>query len=215
MIATIYYKFSNKNNHFVSLEKSHKNLGDYPKTLDSLKIIKENFKGKPINRIGEKFAAVLVDKIFPYWYGTDWDFNGTSQNPNEGKIACGYFVTTTLKQVGLDINRIKLAQCASEEMIKELVSSDNIYRFSNKSIDEFEKSLVKIGNGIYVVGLDNHTGFVYISKNGNYFIHSSGIYPYKVVKDKLSESRLIVNSKYRVVGNLSSDEKLLSNWTKN
>ena len=108
----------------------------------------------------------MTDKIFPYWYGTDWDFNGTTQKPNEGKIACGYFVTTTLRDIGLDINRVKLAQCASEQMIKKLVSEDNIYRFSNKSIEEFETNLKQKGNGIYVVGLDNHTGFVLFSDEG-------------------------------------------------
>lgn len=205
----------NQINQLLLVRKSKVNLEFYPKTLDSIKIIKKKLIGKSTDIIGKEFVSVLTDKIFPYWYGTNWDFNGNTQKLNEGKIACGYFVTTTLKQVGLDINRIKLAQCASEEMITTIVSEENVYRFSNKTIKDFEKSLEKIGNGIYIVGLDNHTGFILISNDGNYFIHSSGIPPYQVVKDKLSESRLIVNSKYRVVGNLSSDKKLLSNWTKN
>ncbi len=215
LFFVIFLLFRNQNNSFFSSAYSKVKLENYPKTLDSIKIVKQNLKGKSIKSIGLKFTEIVTDKIFPYWYGTTWDFNGTTQKPNEGKIACGYFVTTTLKQIGLDINRVKLAQSASEEMIKELVNKENIYRFSNKTIEEFEKSLEKIGNGIYVVGLDNHTGFVLISKNGNYFIHSSGIFPYKVVKDKLSESSIIIHSKYRVLGNLSADEDLLIKWVKN
>lgn len=194
--------------------KSELDPDDYPKTLDSIKQIRSQLNGKSTSEIGKSFTNQLTNKIFPYWYGTNWDFNGTSQKPNEGNIACGYFVTTTLRDLGVAINRVKLAQCASEEMIKKLVSEDNIYRFSNKSIQEFEKTLKEKGNGIYVVGLDNHTGFLYLSDDGNYFIHSSGAHPFKVVKEKFIESTLLIKSKYRVAGKLSSDKKLLSNWTK-
>src|SRR5205823_2478360 len=34
--------------------------------------------------------------LFPAWAGTPWDYNGTATRPREGKIACGYFVTTLL-----------------------------------------------------------------------------------------------------------------------
>ena len=194
--------------------ESELDANDYPKTLDSIKQIRISLKGKSNAEIAKAFTNQLTQKIFPYWYGTDWDFNGTSQKPNEGSIACGYFVTTTLRDLGVDINRVKLAQCASEEMIKTLVSEGNIYRFSNKSIQEFEKTLKEKGNGIYVVGLDNHTGFLYLSDEGNFFIHSSGARPFKVVKEKFIESSLLMKSKYRVAGKLSSDKTLLTNWTK-
>lgn len=196
-------------------EKSAAELRNYPKTLDSIKVIKRKLKDKSVKEIGTQFTFLLTHKIFPYWYGTNWDFYGTTEKPNEGSIACGYFVTTTLRDIGVPISRTKLAQCASEEMIKNLVNEKNIYRFSNIPIKEFESTLKQKGNGIYVVGLDNHTGFVLFSDEGNYFIHSSGIAPFKVVKDKLTESRLIVNSKYRVVGKISADKDLLLGWVKN
>lgn len=216
IVVFIIFQFSKKSNSTSLIEESTKaNLEDYSKTLDSINTLKSNSKDKNTEVIGIEFTNILTTKIFPYWYGTKWDFNGITQKPNEGSIACGYFVTTTLRDIGLKINRVKLAQCASEEMIKNLVSEDNIIRFSNKSIEEFEKKLKNKGNGIYVVGLDNHTGFVLVNSEGSFFIHSSGIAPYKVVKDKLTESLLIVKSKYRIVGKLSSDKKLLSNWIKN
>ncbi|MEO0046945.1 MAG: hypothetical protein RL705_2136 [Bacteroidota bacterium] len=207
------YGYRNSVRASVVAYKSDRNPEDYPKTLDSISKIRSQLKGKNTTEIGKSFTNQLTNKIFPYWYGTDWDFNGTTQKPNEGSIACGYFVTTTLRDMGVDINRVKLAQCASEEMIKKLVSEDNIYRFSNKNIQEFEQTLQEKGNGIYVVGLDNHTGFLYLSEEGNYFIHSSGARPFKVVKEKFMESTLLMKSKYRVVGKLSSDKELLSNWT--
>lgn len=195
----------------------HKNniaLENYPKTLDTIQTIRKNLKNKSTNEKGNEFTNLMVDKIFPYWYGTPWNFNGTTQKPNEGKIACGYFVTTTIEDMGFPINRIKLAQCASEEMIKNLVSKENITRFSGISMEDFEKKIIKKGNGLYIIGLDNHTGFVQISDDGNYFIHSNGYFPQEVMKEKLSDSKNIAKSKYRVVGKISADKKFLNNWTK-
>ena len=194
--------------------QSELDVKNYPKTLDSIKQIRKDLRNKSTEEIGTVFTKQLTQKIFPYWYGTDWDFNGTTQIPNEGSIACVYFVTTNLTDLRLNINRVKLAQCASEEMIKNLVSEDNIYRFSRKNIQEFEQILKEKGNGIYVVGLDNHTGFLYLSDEGNFFIHSSGARPFKVIKEKFAESSLLIKSKYRIAGKLSSDKKLLFNWTK-
>jgi hypothetical protein len=190
-------------------------LEHYPKALDSVAKIKKGLTSKNTEEIGNAFTKLITTKVFPYWYGTKWGFYGTTEKPNEGEIACGYFVTTTLRDMGVSIKRIKLAQCASEEMIKSLVSSSNIQRFSNVDINAFEAKLKTTGNGIFVVGLDNHTGFLLLSDEGNYFIHSSGSFPYKVEKDILSKSPILIKSKYKVVGKLSADKQFLNNWVKN
>jgi hypothetical protein len=196
------------------LHKKNVVLENYPKTLDTIKTIRRNIKNESTGKKGKEFTNLIVNKIFSYWYGTPWDFNGTTKKPNEGKIACGYFVTTTIEQMGFPINRIKLAQCASEEMITDLVSKENIFRFSRIPFDKFEKKIIAKGNGLYIIGLDNHTGFVLVSDEGNYFIHSSGIFPQEVIKEKLSDAKIIKNSKYRVLGKISADKKFLTNWIK-
>jgi hypothetical protein len=66
------------------------------------------------------YGRFIVDSIIPYWFGTKWNFYGTTEVPRNGSIACGYFVTTVLRDAGLRINRIKLAQAASEEMMKSV-----------------------------------------------------------------------------------------------
>ncbi len=114
--------------------------------------------------------------------------------------------------MGVPIKRIKLAQCASEEMIRALIKPNYIHHFSKIGIDVFENKLKKLGDGIYIVGLDNHTGFILISATGNYFIHSSGVFPFQVVKEKISDSGILKKSKYRVVGKINSDEAFLKNW---
>jgi len=182
-------------------------LADIRKEKNKLKKNKFNYAETEI-----KFVEVMSDKIFPYWYGTKWSFSGVTEMPNEGSIACGYFVTTTLRDAGYPINRVKLAQCASEEMIKNLVGEKYIKRFSNVKIEDFEKQLKQFGKGLYVVGLDNHTGFLLVSDKDNYFIHSGGAYPFQVVKEKILESSILIKSKYRVIGKVSSDKLFLQKW---
>ncbi|HEX8576454.1 MAG TPA: hypothetical protein VF677_09185 [Flavobacterium sp.] len=206
---TAYFSFPGR-----LLYKKNIVLENYPKTLDTIKTIRKNIKNESIAKKGKEFTNLIVNKIFPYWYGTPWDFNGTTKKPNEGKIAYGYFITTTIEQMVFPTNRIKLAQCASEEMIKNLVSKENIFRFSRIPFDKFEKKIIAQGNGLYIIGLDNHTGFVLVSNEGNYFIHSSGIFPQEVIKERLSDAKIIKNSKYRVLGKISDDKKFLTNWTK-
>jgi hypothetical protein len=63
------------------------------------------------------FTQTITATIIPSWIGTAWSFSGTSQTPQQGSIACGYFVTTVLQDGGVRLARVKLAQCASEQMI--------------------------------------------------------------------------------------------------
>lgn len=187
----------------------------YKFELDTIKTLRASLvEERDFKKLKQLFVKNISRKIFPYWYGTKWDFNGTTQKPQEGAIACGYFVTTTLQHMGVKINRVKMAQCASEEMIRSLTTKRNIYHLSGLSLIEFEKKLIQLGKGLYIIGLDNHTGYILISEEGNFFIHASGWFPFKVVKDKLSESKVIGRSKYRVVGKISDDEQFLKNWAR-
>lgn len=154
--------------------------------------------GSPENKL--RLINFISDSLLPCWYGTPWDFNGTTQIPQQGKIACGYFVTTTLRDGGLTIDRIKLAQCASEQLVK--TTCTEIRRYSNKSLSHFVEEIRKSGFGLYIVGLDNHTGFILNDGKEVYFIHSGVIAPRCALKEKAIESRTLRSSNYRVVGRI-------------
>ncbi|MDJ1480563.1 hypothetical protein QNI16_08710 [Cytophagaceae bacterium YF14B1] len=160
------------------------------------------------------FVKAIDNHIFPYWYGTFWSFNGTTQVPGRGSIACGYFVTTVLRDAGLEINRSALAQMSSEQMIKALISEEHIKRFSNKSLEEFITQIEKTGEGLYIVGLDNHTGFLVNEGKGVYFVHASGAYPFCVIREKASSAAILRKSKYRIIGRISEDKSVLRSWLK-
>ncbi len=186
----------------------------YPRQLDSIKLLRGNLQNKAaaVPELRQQFMKAMTEKIFPYWYGTQWDFNGTTETPNSGSIACGYFVTTTLRDAGVSLNRVKLAQCASEEMIRALVAKKYIYHLSGISIAAFDKKLRQLGKGLYIIGLDNHTGFIHVSDKGNFFIHASGWYPYEVIKQEVLSAPVLTKSSYRVLGKISDDPTFLNNW---
>jgi hypothetical protein len=164
----------------------------------------------------EKAQKVLVasiyHEIFPAWYGTDWDFYGTTETPREGKIACGYFVTTVLRDAGVRVQRVSLAQQASENIIKSLTTASFIKRFHNAKIENFVADVKNQGDGLYIVGLDIHVGFILHAGGEVWFIHSSYGEPSEVIKEKAIESPILISSKYRVLGKISADNNLILKW---
>lgn len=171
---------------------------------------------KEKNIILEKTAKYLyqnlTDSIIPYWYGTPWDYNGVTQKPGKGKIACGYFVFTLMKDAGFKLPRIKMSQAASEQAIKSIVSKTQIKRFSNISLSDFNQAMKDWGNGIYLIGLDNHIGFIQVKEKNIWFIHSTVIYPSCVIKEEALSSIALESSNYRIVGKISDYNNLTLKW---
>jgi hypothetical protein len=158
------------------------------------------------------FTNAVIKNIVPSWIGTAWDFNGISQTPQNGSIACGYFVTTVLRDGGLNLARVKLAQCASEQMITTLIQPKYVQRFSHIAMGGFITAVQQQGYGLYIVGLDNHTGFIYNDGREIYFIHSTFVGTRNVQQEKAAASWVLQQSKYKVLGKISADEKVLERW---
>ena len=157
-------------------------------------------------------ARSIYTEIFPSWYGTAWDFNGTTEVPQQGKIACGYFVSTVLRDAGWRVQRTRLAQQASENIILSLTTDPYVKRFRRIEISDFVNAVKQWGAGIYVVGLDIHTGFIVNTGVEVYFIHSSYVEPYTVVREKASESKILAASNYRVLGKIMADDLFIEKW---
>ncbi|NOG45833.1 MAG: hypothetical protein HND50_11395 [Calditrichaeota bacterium] len=171
-------------------------------------------KDSIVNQARKFLIKTIASDIFPFWYGTEWDFNGATRIPGQGKIACGYFVTNILTDVGFNIPRVQWAQSASEVFIKKL-AKNNIKRFSNRPISEVEKHLQDAGDGLYLVGLDSHVGFIIVKNNKTSFVHSNYYQPeIGVMSEKLNTDNPLKDSDYRVIGKLMSDEMIV-NWILN
>ncbi|MBW3372412.1 hypothetical protein KYK31_00385 [Hymenobacter norwichensis] len=156
--------------------------------------------------------ASLDSTIWPAWYGTPWTFYGHTETPQRSSIACGYFVTTTLRDSGLKLKRVLLAQQASEVIIRNLTTEAHIQRYRGMSQPEFVRRVRMSGTGLYMVGLDNHVGFLRVKADGSVsFIHSSYVQRKGVVQEPALTS-VALASQYRVVGKISADEGLLEAW---
>jgi hypothetical protein len=105
-----------------------------------------------------------------------------------------------LQDIGVRINRIKLAQYPSSILIEK--TCFNISRYSNKPIQHFVNEIKAKGSELYITGLDNHTGFIWNDGIDVYFIHSSYYFPKAVVKEKAIESISLKNSRFRMIGKI-------------
>jgi hypothetical protein len=199
----------------------------YRKTIDELEATRRDIRRRYLaattrsdsdaqtQLIGEARSSVfaaLVEKIFPAWYGTPWDFNGVTQTPGEGMIACGYFVTTTLRDAGFDLPRIKLAQQASQTIIHSLTGRESISINAGKPLADIEEHIRTSGVGLYIVGLDTHVGFVVNDGQALAFVHSSYYTPpRKVVAEPTNSVNPLRDSNYRVVGKIL-DDTMMKKW---
>jgi hypothetical protein len=168
--------------------------------------------GESAKKAAGLFTDILVDHLLPHWIGTPWDFNGTTQQPGTGQIACGYFVTTLLRDAGVILNRVKLAQCASGKIISSQVQKMNEKNYSSYTFEGFISEIKGKGKGVFIIGLDFHTGFLINDGTELYFVHSNYIGRKGVVKEPASESVALRSSKWRSTGWLTNDNPFLVRW---
>lgn len=170
---------------------------------------KQSLKSKNIEEVKSYLFELINDSIPIYWKDTPWDFNGITQEPGKGNIACGYFITNTLTDIGFKIKRVYLAQQASSVMIKELTTNINYF----SKISSMKDFILKQGTKeVFVVGLDFHTG--YITKDGKdvYFIHSNYINKKGVVKELIDNSKALSESKTFMLGCLTQNNEVIKKW---
>ena len=196
-------------------EPNTKNLReDYSAVLQFVPNKRKSFYNKEFNKgeIKSYLLQTLSHDIFPAWEGTDWEFNGVTQEPGKGSIACGYFVMTTLEDVGFKVNRVKFAQQASSKIIISLCDQDQVKVFGNKSFEQFYQYVKKSKNELFIVGLDNHVGFVLNEGGKLYAIHSVAWPQDCVVKERLEVAKAFRDSKVHYVGNLLESTVTLKKW---
>jgi hypothetical protein len=179
------------------------------------KVIGDEDKDKIIRESKSFIFKRLSENIFPAWYGTKWGFYGNSRIPGQGEIACGAFVVFTLQDAGFSIPS-KMANQPSENIIKNLINPSDVKRFCNATPMEKVLDWVKSkGEGLFIVGLDIHVGFL-IYKDGKVtFCHSNYYYfSCKVVNQEVTAKSPLTDSKYRVIGKIL-DDQMMRKWILN
>jgi hypothetical protein len=158
------------------------------------------------------WVNTISNDLYRYWKNTPWDYNGNTTQPGKEAIACGYFVTTILRDMDLSINRIKLATCVSSQMMKSLTPGQRLKNLSYLSYDSFNDKLKQMGKGVYVIGLDFHTGFIVNDGRENWFIHSNYINRKGVTKEPVMASAALKASGTRWLISLTGDREFLQKW---
>jgi len=191
-------------------------------------------------RQAEKYLAQqIIDHYIPAWYGVPWNIVGGKEDdetkkqfwaraaiirksqkiedPNHPQVQtnCSLFLTTTLKHTGVKVARYKLAQQLSADIIRSLVPKKNIRWLGNRPLNKFIADAKSMGQGLYIIGLDNHTGYLVNgtpkSQTGQrlppdlYFCHADyGNTPQIVRCEKASVSPTLAGSKCKVIGKIFS-----------
>lgn len=154
----------------------------------------------------------MTDSAFVYWYGTPWDFNGVTQEPPKGKIACGYFVTTVLRHCGFTIDRSAMAQCASSQLIRATCEKSKTKIITNGQLGKVKTYLASQPDGIYIAGLDIHVGFIVKQGDRLDMVHSSYWPQNKVVRETMEKSEIIRANKYFMIGSLTGSDRTIRAW---
>ncbi|GAA5129563.1 hypothetical protein GCM10023212_37790 [Luteolibacter yonseiensis] len=192
------------------------------KDLDRWRVDLAERHRKARNRAGreavEHDARVILEQCLPEmmrcWLGTPWDFNGTAGEPGSGKIACGYFVATVLKDAGFRVDRYQLAQQPSENILRSFLPKESCALTIGKNYQAFAGDVAKLESGIYVIGLDTHVAFIVV-RNGDFrFIHSSGSSPWCVVDEEPADAIVLQRSNWRMLGNLTGAPGVIRTWLK-
>jgi len=178
----------------------------YKTIIDSIK--KEEFLDSSM----VVFTHCLLNKIVPYWYGTKWSFEGHTAIPIEGTIACGYFVSTTLRDMGLIINRYRLAQQGPEEEVVSIsIDRKNMMKVKHAQMDSVFNILSNhIDSKLFFVGLEYHVGYLYLVGRQSYFIHSSYI-DGKVMVENTQDSKAFRSEDYFIT-HITGNRLLAKKW---
>lgn len=133
-----------------------------------------------------------------------------SEEPGHGVIACGYFVSTILRDAGFRVERIRLAQQAPENIVRTLALAGEIERFRDGDVGTVVDAVSHDGEGLYVIGLDYHVGFLWNDGATVRMCHASYLGEAVVVCEDARRSPAM-GSNYHVVGKLLSDV-MIDRW---
>ncbi len=157
------------------------------------------------------FVHELLNTIIPHWYGTTWNFNGHTSKPKKGEIACGYFVSTTLQHMGLQLNRYRMAQQSALSEAKTIALGREV-QVMYPSEEEIETLAfaTNMKDGLYLVGLSNHVGYFYLHDGHGFFIHSD--YVSGAVRFENASTSEAFKSDILCFASISGNSALMKRW---
>lgn len=121
----------------------------------------------------------ITGELFPLWEGTPWGLgrNSTATRPHEPgmTVGCSYFVTSILGNAGFTLDdRYRFAQAPALDIQKSLARGDRaVRRFLSIPAAELEDKVATFADGLWLIGLSNHVGWVVVDDGEVRFVHAS------------------------------------------
>jgi hypothetical protein len=165
-------------------------------------------------------VRAIAGELFPAWLGTRWGLgpNSDASRPHQpGKVVgCSYFVTAVLENAGLVLeSRARFAQAPALWIERALLpAGGRVHRLGALDAEELRARVAALGDGLYLVGLDIHVGFLVVRGRDVRIVHASYAAPYTVVSEPITASEVIANSRARgyFVSALFQDDRLVELW---
>ncbi len=200
------------NANFVSVDSSYASSKNFVATTKS----RIHLERSTEDSLSHLFTNLLTEQIIPYWLGTPWSFEGHTSVPGSGEIACGYFVSTTLKDVGFNLDRYKFAQQLPIHEAKTLALGKPLLEINDNSTD---KRIIILKNtlkeGIYFIGFDqSHVGFIQKKNDKLFLIHSNYIGAEGVVIERIEDSKVFSYYTRMYIADISRNAALMKKWVK-
>jgi len=172
------------------------------------------------NEARRYIVDTLESHVFPAWMGmpSGGGVQATASRPHEPGmyISCSYFLTAALQNAGLVLeSRARFAQAPAAWIERALLPpGGQIHRYGNLSPEDLERRLVELGEGLYVVGLNIHVGFIVVRDGHARFVHSSYTPPGTVVDEPVVSSMAIAlsQSKGYWISPLFKDDRIVEMW---
>lgn len=156
----------------------------------------------------------LLNRIIPFWEGTKWSFPGHTATPGEGKTGCSYFISTTLRDAGLAINRYDLAKLGPRDAAEVLAMGKPLLTVATDSLSQKIAKIHKhLKPGIHFIGFaKSHVGYL-LKENGQlYLIHANYMNPQQVEIERARESEVFFYYKQLYIAEISTNVKLVKHW---
>ena len=178
-------------------------------------------KKKVIKRARNFVVKSIVEDIFPVWMGTPWhmgeDDDALMPHQEGKRVSCSMFVTAVLQNIGLRLDsRLRWAQAPALYIQRSLAPKrKDLQRYFSIEPKLLAQKLGRLDDGLYVIGLNCHVGFILVENGEARFVHSNYVEPEEGVTDEpVADSAAISNSQgtgYWVTP-VFQDERLIRHW---
>lgn len=168
----------------------------------------------------EALTTFLADSVFPAWMGTRWAMgkraNATRPHQPGRAVSCSTFVAAALGDGGVRLaKRSAFGQAAAIDIQRSLIGDEEtVHRFVGISSDDLAAEMVALGDGIYLIGLRKHVGFVHVGQGRATLVHAGASGSGTVQREPLADAlsvRVSHPSGFWVTS-LTGSKYLLESW---